>query len=132
MTTRYAIKVVPPEWKVSMPLPFDKASHDASGVENGTRVLVYVQGTGIVAEGEVHGFFIEPRRWAQETKDNLPEAFANADYLLPLGVVYKREGTTAITLEAVRDALADPAFPDGETWRPIEREVYERLNNFPD
>ena len=127
--TLYGIKVVPPEWQDTMPLPFDKASHDASGIEQGTRVLIFRRGEGILGEGEVHGFFIHPREWTGESKEDLPASLANADYLLPVGMLYRREDV--IPPQTVRDALNDPAFPSGDGWRTIDQDAYGRLTNYP-
>ncbi len=127
VVTRYAIQVVPPEWDDTMPLPFDRATHDSGAVEQGTHVLVYRRGEGIIGEGEVKGYFVQPDMWTPQSKMHLPDSLARADYLLPLGMVYRRE--EAIPPEAVRAALDDPAFPLGSSWHPIDRDAYDRLNN---
>jgi hypothetical protein len=127
--TRYAIKVVPPEWEAPMPLPFDKTSHDYSKIEQGTRVLVFRRGEGIIGEGEVKGFFVQPSEWPPETKDTLSPAVAGADYLLPLGMLYSRE--KPITQDEVRQALDDHSFPPGDVWRPIDQSMYHMLTNWP-
>ena len=59
----YAIKVVPPEWDDTMPLPFDKAAYEQAKLEQGTRVLLYRDGEGIVGEGEIAGYPVEAARW---------------------------------------------------------------------
>ncbi|MEP7293032.1 MAG: hypothetical protein ABI835_14715 [Chloroflexota bacterium] len=125
----YGIKVVPPEWEKAMPLPFSKAEHDAAKLEQGTRILLYREGEGIIGEGEVHGFAIHPKEWPAPTTEALPPSLAQADYLQPIGLLYSRED--AISPDKVREALGDPAFPQAASWRPIEREVYERLANWP-
>lgn len=127
--TLYGIKVVPPEWEDEMPLPFDKAAHDNSGIEQGTRVLIFRRGEGIIGEGEVHGFFIQPKEWTGKSKDELPASLANADYLQTVGMLYHRD--EVIPPEDVQAAIEDPAFPQGEEWRPIDRDAYERLTDWP-
>ncbi len=130
MTTLYAIKVVPDEWTETLPLPFDKATHDALKIEQGTRILIYKHDQGIVGEGEVHGFFIRPREWSHEATDDLPDSFTRADYLLPVGMIYTR--ADAISPDAVRKALYDPHFPERTTWRALDQATYSRLNTFPE
>jgi hypothetical protein len=127
--TLYGIKVVPPEWEDQMPLPFDKASHDASGVEQGTRILIFRRGEGIIGEGEVHGFFIQPKEWTSASKDDLPPSLANADYLLTVGMLYHRNDV--ISPETVRDTLDDPAFPQGDVWCTIGQDAYQALTDYP-
>jgi hypothetical protein len=112
-----------------MPLPFDKASHDASGVEQGTRILIFRHGEGIIGEGEVHGYFIHPKEWTSASKDELPPSLANADYLLPVGMLYHRENV--ISPETVYDILNDPAFPQGDIWRTIDQDAYRQLTDYP-
>lgn len=134
----YAIKVVPPEWEETMPIPFTKAEHDQwrDQIQNGTRVLIFKSApvNQLVAEGEVHGFFVQPHRWTPTAVDDLPESLRNADYLLPLGVLYTRKTEQSlISLNGVRIALDDPAFPRhaGE-WRPLNFDQYQRLiHEFP-
>lgn len=130
MNALYGIKVVPHEWQDTMPLPFDKAAHDASKIQEGTRILVYKQGEGIVCEGEVRSYFLRPHEWARQSTDDLPDSLADADYLLPLSLIYTRED--AIAPDAVRKALYDPHFPDRASWRALDSDTYRRLNNFPE
>ncbi len=128
--SRYAIKVVPPEWQEPMPLPFNKNTHDYSKVEEGTRVLVYRSGEGIVGEGEVHAFFLRPDEWPSQNKGNLPASVAQADYLLPLTMLYVRD--RVVTPDGVRDILDDRSFPQSvDTWRPIGSELYDALTHWP-
>jgi hypothetical protein len=100
-------------------------------VQNGTRVLIF-KGSPVnelVAEGEVHGFFIQPREWAESARDGLPPSLANADFLLPLGMLIKRGSETSrISLEGVRKALEDESFPrSADEWRALDNEIYRRL-----
>jgi hypothetical protein len=130
LVTRYAIKVVPPEWQETMPLPFNKTTHDYSKIDQGTRVLVYRSGEGIIGEGEVHGFFLRPDEWPAQTTANLPASLAQADYLLPLGMLYTRD--RVISPDGVRDLLDDRSFPQSiEAWRPIGEDLYEALTRWP-
>ncbi len=129
----YGIKVVPAEWELDMPIPFTQAEHELARdtIENGTRVLVFKGSpvNALVAEGEVHGFFIRPAEWTASATDGLPPSIANADYLLTLGVLMSRSTDASMfSLEEVRRALDDSTFPrrDGE-WRPLDDEHYRRL-----
>ncbi|MBI1257743.1 MAG: hypothetical protein GC204_09755 [Chloroflexi bacterium] len=126
--SRYAIKVVPPEWQDTMPLPFNKTTHDYSKIEQGTRVLVYRSGEGIVGEGDVEGYFVRPHEWPTESAEQLPPALAQADYLLPIAMLYLRE--RVISPDKVRDLLDDRSFPQGiDTWRPIGLDLYDELTH---
>ncbi|MEO8396602.1 MAG: hypothetical protein ABI700_26650 [Chloroflexota bacterium] len=128
--SRYAIKVVPPEWREPMPLPFNKTTHDYSKIEEGTRVLVYRSGEGIIGEGEVHAFFLRPEEWPSQNKEHLPPSVAQADYLLPLAMLYVRE--RVISPDGVRDLLDDRSFPQSvDTWRPIGSDLYDELTRWP-
>ncbi len=129
MTTRFAIKVVPAEWQHDLPLPFDRATHDAIDLQQGTRILIYQRGKGIVGEGEVDGFFVQPDEWMPSSKDDLPVLLADAEYLLPLRMLYSRRDP--IPPSSVQQVLDDPAFPNAVLWRPLSRNEYERLNSFP-
>jgi hypothetical protein len=127
--TEYAIKVVPAGWEHTMPLPFTKAAYDQSGIEQGTRVLIYRQDEGIVGEGEVHGFVVQPRAWPQDDKSGLPLALADADYLQPIGVLYMRD--SSIPPQVVRETLGDLAFPLREDWQPLSSDQYHTLTDWP-
>ncbi len=134
----YALKVVPPEWDEQLPIPFTQAEHDQwrDQIQNGTRVLIFKGApvNQLVAEGEVHGFFVQPHRWSERATHGLPDALALADYLLPLGVLYTRQTPESRhSLNSVRSALNDPLFPHspGE-WRPLDFKEYQRLiQDFP-
>ena len=127
--SRYAIKVVPPEWQETMPLPFNKTTHDYSKIEQGTRVLVYRSGEGIIGEGEVRRLLSAPARMAvRKAREQLPPSVAQADYLLPLAMLYLRE--RVITPDGVRDLLDDRSFPQSvDTWRPIGLDLYDELTH---
>lgn len=134
---QYAIKVVPPEWNEDLPIPFTRTEHERwhDQIQNGTRVLIFKSApvNQLVAEGEVRGFFVQPHRWTPTSTDGLPDSLANADYLLPLGVLYTRKADARFSLTEVRAALEDPAFPrdDGE-WRELDLDHYQRLiQKFP-
>jgi len=130
---QYAIKVVPPEWDSNMPIPFTKETHDRwrEELQNGTRVLIFKSAPVnlLVGEGEVHGFFIQPKEWASAAIDGLPPNIRGADYLLPLGMVYLRGSEySRLYLEDVRAALEDPNFPASpDELRPLEPAIYQRL-----
>lgn len=124
----YGIKVVPREWQHSMPLPFTQAEHDSETLEQGTRILIYRAGVGIIAEGEVHGFAIHPRDWPAQTTADLPAEFAQADYLQPIGLLYTREE------DVLSPAVVQTALGEEQTlasWQPISHEVYAQLANWP-
>ena len=134
----YALKVVPPEWTEHMPLPFTQAEHEQwrDQIQNGTRVLIFKGApvNQLIGEGEVHGFFVQPHRWTPSATDGLPAALAQADYLLPLGMLYTRQSPESkISLSGVRSALDDPAFPRAPLeWRVLTLEQYQRLlQEFP-
>jgi hypothetical protein len=134
----YALKVVPHEWTEHMPLPFTQAEHEQwrDQIQNGTRVLIFKGApvNQLIGEGEVHGFFVQPHRWASAATDGLPAALAQADYLLPLGMLYIRQSPESkISLSGVRSALDDPAFPRAPLeWRVLTLEQYQRLlQEFP-
>jgi hypothetical protein len=126
--SRYAIKVVPPEWRETMPLPFNKTTHDYNKIEQGMRVLIYRGSEGIVAEGEIDGYFLHPHEWPAQSMENLPPSLAQADYLLPIALLYRRE--RPISPDDVRDLLDDRSFPPGgDTWRPIGLDIYDELTD---
>ena len=126
--SRYAIKVVPPEWQETMPLPFNKTTHDYSKIEQGTRVLVYRSGEGIVGEGDIEGYFVRPQEWPAQSREQLPPVLAEADYLLPVAMLYLRE--RSISPDKVRDLLDDRSFPQSiDTWRPIGLDLYDELTH---
>jgi hypothetical protein len=125
----YAIKVVPPDWTDTMPLPFDKAQHDKAKLEQGTRVLIYRDGEGIVGEGEIAGFAVEPARWVSASLEHLPPSLAQAEILQPVKLLYSREN--ALTQQEVRHALEQPQFPQGADWLSLDRDQYARLANWP-
>ena len=128
--TRYAIKVVPPEWQEPMPLPFNKTTHDYSKIDQGMRVLVYRSGEGIIGEGEVRAFFLRPDEWPSQSTAQLPASIAQAEYLLPLAMLYQRD--RVISPDGVRDLLDDRSFPQSaDTWRPIGEDLYEALTHWP-
>lgn|GEM_PF-5297597 len=123
----YGIKVVPAAWEHSMPLPLSKAEHESGTIEQGTRILIYRAGEGIIGEGEVHAFAIQPSEWTPQTTENLPPELAQADYLQPIGLLYTRDD--AIVPKDVQAALGDDQ-PLND-WQTISREVYEQLANWP-
>ena len=123
--TRYAIKVVPPEWDYSMPLPFSRTMHDYNRIESGMRVLIYRSGVGIVGETEINSPFATPNEWPSDLIDDMPGAVASADYFLPLGGLYYRG--KVIHPDVVRQILSDSTFPAFEAWRPIDAQTYQQL-----
>lgn len=127
---RYGIMVVPPEWEEAMPLPFDQAVFDEAKLEQGTRILIYREGEGVVGEGEVAGYAVDPARWTPATVEHLPPSFAQADVLQPVRLLYTRED--ALTPDEVRQALEQPDFPHGHgRWQALERDAYARLADWP-
>lgn len=126
----YGIKVVPPEWEETMPLPFGESVYDAAKLEQGTRVLIFRPGEGIVGEGEVAGFAIRPAEWKMPNPLHLPAALAQVDYLQPVRLLYTRKDS--ITAEQVRKVLNEPLFPaSSDVWRSLDRDVYQQLANWP-
>jgi hypothetical protein len=119
---RYAIKVVPPDWKDSMPLPFSQTSRAYGKIERGMRVLIYQVGMGIVGDAEVCDSFIPAGEWLGE---ELPASVAAADYLLPLESIYYRGKVVAP--DTVRELLDDPTFPQLDGYRPIDAQLYQQF-----
>lgn len=127
----FTLYVVPPGWRLGMPLPFTKAAHDVwrERLEAGTRIVLYDPAReAVVAEGEVHGIFIQPREWPNTSLDELPPSIANADYALPVRLLYQREAEALIPLGDVRRALEDEQFPQaaGEL-RELNNDTYQLL-----
>ena len=81
---RYAIKVVPNEWKDSMPLPFHGTTRTYGKIERGMHILIYQHGVGIVGDAEIHETFVRSEDWLDEP---LPQKVAEADFLLPVGSI---------------------------------------------
>ncbi len=93
----YALKVVPPEWDEQMPIPFTQAEHDQwrDQIQTGTRVLIFKGApvNQLVAEGEVHGFFVQPHRWSAATATDgllLPIAGAGRSICCRSAMLYIR------------------------------------------
>ena len=132
----YALAVVPPGWQSGMPLPFTKAGHEQwqDRLEAGTRLVFYDPSRqAIIGEGEVQGIFIQPKEWPKTSTDDLPSSIANADYVLPVRVLYQREALALIPLAEVRRALEDDHFPQGVgEARELDDGAYQRLTeNWP-
>lgn len=125
----YGVKVVPPEWGDTMPLPFTKAEYDSAKPEQGTRILIYRYGEGIIGEAEVDGYVIRPAEWVPQSTAHLPPSLAEADYLQPMRLLYTRQD--AITPERVRKALNDSTFPpSADAWRLLDHDVYQQFANW--
>jgi hypothetical protein len=122
----YGIKVVPATWQYSMPLPFSEAEHKGTEIEQGMRILIYREGEGIVAEGEVHAFAIRPSEWTPQSTAGLPAELQQADYLQPVGLLYSRDD--AIGQLEVQAALGAEPLRD---WQVISRDAYQQLANWP-
>lgn len=122
---RYAIKVVPHDWQESLPLPFHKTSRDYSKIEPEMHILVYQQTVGIIGDTVVTTLFLTAREWADQNTGSLPNALADADYLLPFDALYYRG--KVIPPQAVRDILSDPTFPRLDGWRPISAEIHHQF-----
>ncbi len=129
---RYALKVVPGDWEVEMPLPFTEAEYhrDHETVEPGMHVAIYQDEpvNGMVSAGQVNLAFIHLDEWAVRNLGDLPKLHPEARYLLPLQIGFRRAGPGIMPRERVREILNDPEFPrPGESWLPITYEQYQEL-----
>jgi len=122
---RYAIKVVPPDWQDTLPLPFHKNIQAYNKIEIGTHVLIYRFEAGIIGDAEIRSPFISPHEWEASAKIELPPSLRGADLLLPLEAVYYRG--KVVPPETVRQILSDSLFPQLENWRPIDPQTYQQL-----
>ena len=122
---RYAIKVVPPDWQDTLPLPFHKNIQAYNKIEIGTHVLIYRFEAGIIGDAEIRSPFVLPVAWEAAAKIELPPSLRGADLLLPLEAVYYRG--KVVPPETVRQILSDPLFPQLENWRPIDAQTYQQL-----
>lgn len=125
----YGIKIVPPDWSDAMPLPFDKSGYDTAKPEQGTRVLLFRAGEGLIGEAEIDGYVVRPAEWATPSTAHLPPSLAKADYLQPVRVLYMR--ADVITPEQVRKVLNNPTFPEaGDSWLTIDHNAYQQFANW--
>jgi hypothetical protein len=129
----YALKVMPGDWTLDMPLPFSAAQYEQvrNQVEAGTRVVLYAASPvdGIVGEGQVSGVFIRVQDWPATTLGALQALNPQPDYLLPIEVLYRRAGPEAVMPRAqVMEILDDPHFPrPGQDWLVLDDDVYHEL-----
>jgi hypothetical protein len=132
-----AIAVVTHHWDSQQPLPLSAASYQKieGQLDSGDRILIYQHApvNAIIAEAEVVDAIAQKiDDWPDSAVSGYPTAgFGDeAAYLLPLRVLYSREGTNRIPQVDVRDRLEDPAFPSAE-FMFVDATEYDRLNDFP-
>jgi hypothetical protein len=129
----YALKVVPADWTLEMPLPFSAAAHEQvrGAVEAGTRVVIYRLSpeNGVIAEGEVNGVFIHVQEWPSATLGSLKNLSPQPDYVLPIEVLYRRSTPEAVMpRNEVAAILEDPQFPrPGQDWLVLDDRMYQEL-----
>lgn len=128
---QFTLIVVPPDWQIDLPVPFNKATHDIwrDRLESGTRIIFYhPEQQAIVGEGEVNGFFIRPAEWPASSSADLPASVSSADYALPVRVLFQRAAESLIPLSEVRRVLKDETFPIniGEI-RELDSAAYDDL-----
>jgi hypothetical protein len=131
-----AIVVVPPDWTPDKALGFSEAIYQQwhDQIKSGMRVLVFKAApvNALVAEGEAPGIFARVAEWPDVNIGERPKtAFGtNADYVMPLNVLYMRAEANQVPLEQVREFIADPDFPNVE-FLPTDEDAYHALTNWP-
>lgn len=131
--TPYGIKLVSAGWKDDPVIGFSNQGHKRwkDSIKPGTRMLLYETGTpppgtkfvgtkSIIGEVEVTGTFEDGEKQRAPTEQH--------DRLVPVKVLRPRREGKSIALQRARELIGDEGWPRmGETWKPLEREVYEQL-----
>src|SRR5215216_609462 len=88
----YALKVVPADWDLEMPLPFTQEEYNQyhDQIVPDMRILIYKASPvdAIVSEGAVTGVFINVGDWPATTQHQLNRPDMQTAYLLPVRVIY--------------------------------------------
>jgi hypothetical protein len=130
-----AVVVVPPDWTPEMPIGLSEATHARyfSSLEGGLRVLIYKSApiNAIIAEGEViDHMMLRVDDWPHMQELPRTSTGQNAEYVLPLRLLYSRPTFEYIGLSTIQEWIDDPDFPNVE-WMPINDDAYSEFSMWP-
>lgn len=131
--TQYGIKLLWAGWKDDNVIGFSHRGYKrwSDEIKLGTRMLLYEtsikrpgttsKGTrSIIGEVEVSGSFEDGEKYRAPSEQH--------DHLVPVKVLRPRREGKRIPLDRIRELINDASWPrQGETWKPLNREVYELL-----
>jgi hypothetical protein len=130
----YALMIVPHDWDTDQAPGLSEAGYEQwkHEIEAGIRVVLFKDApvSAVVAEGELSGIALKLAELPSQNIHHTPMTRfgKQADYVLPIRILYQRDETTQIPLATVRQYLDDALFPQpSEEWRLLDDQTYQAV-----